>query len=564
MTINNGINNRINNKPYNSLEIIKNISSILHEKFPECEFKLDINNSAHGDICINAPILISKKLDIDLNESFVKVRDIILRLYSRNIIDRVEFVNGFCNVFFSKAFIEHQLTIASSINNFGQKIRNRIRINIEYVSPNATGPLHIGHLRSVCADILANILEFLGYSVTRECYINDLGNQIDAFEQSVLSKYNNLLGIESDITCEYKGSYIDHLAGQLYSSRDSSMSFREQLIQIVVNKVKEDLEKIGIKHDIHRFESRVYEEGYTQLATNLLSKKKVVERKILGDVQSKKGQGSGKYMYAYTLPNGESKVLFRDDMTPTYIANDLGYFVDKIRRGYDKIIIMYGADHVGQIEWLKSAFNDIVDAGNYKSEFIPLVHEIVTLKKDGQHFAMSKRSGVFLSAEDVINSLDDPLMLRFFLISKSLRTKYCIDVDEIIKISKENKFFYMQYAYARASSILREATDMMSSTSVDLLHYTPSMMELAHCISIWPAFIDDVGESMNPQYLIHYMEKLSRLLHQVWNDGQYNTHDKIIVENEPIRTSRLCLIKAFANVMSNCMHMIGIAAYEKL
>lgn len=565
---------------YNILQIAERIKSLCKAQL-NFDIQFTTNNLEHGDLCTNAPMILSKKMNAPINVAFETLYNIIYTAFNNidnidtdaKIIDSIELANGFCNIKFSSFMIKSQVHSIISSGNYGKSAPNNIKVNIEYVSPNPTGPIHIGHLRSVYADVLANILAFNGYDITRECYINDMGNQIHDFEKSVMHKYNALHGVEDHHECAYKGAYIDELAQTMYELRDEAVPFIDQLIQLVVQRVKHDLSRVGIHHDVYVYESKIYQSGLTQEAFDLLKSNNLIQHQELGDVKSRRGAASGHAAYTYTPSNTEisarqdtnAKVLFRHDMSPTYFANDLGYELDKIHRQYKKIIILYGADHIGQIAWMKAAFKDLVTLGGYDAEFIPIAYEVVTLKKNGEHFKMSKRSGVFVSADDVINSLDDPLILRFFMIYKGLNTAYCIDVEELSKISKENKFFYIQYAYARASSILRTHEIVTTNASnIDIAHLTKPMLTLLRYIIAWPLMIHDIGQAMNPQALIHYTEQLSEYFHQVWTDGNNDQSCKIVMSDTNATMSRLILVQAFQQVMNTCMQIIGINAYEVL
>lgn len=550
----------------NFLNIVNRISKLVESNLSmACTFK--IPHVRYGNISTNAPTILHKKENISLEQAFERIKKVIAADNDINqIIDEFKLENAFCNIRFKNEYLEKSLQNIAFDGDFGQQ-KSNIKVNVEYVSANPTGPLHIGHLRGVYADTLCNIMEFCGYKVDREYFVNDMGNQIDLFVQSIRHECNILEGKKSTLPdAGYKGEYIKQIAQKILEG-DGAINC-ETSVAIMVEDAKHTLEKLNIRYDITTYESDIHNKKFTQQVCNILEKQgKITYEQPPSNILSKRGQSTQNHAYIYrAFKEDDGKVLLRHDASPTYWGNDLGYTLNKIQRGYNKIIVMYGVDHMGHVDFMKKAFEDIKsDTNNASCEYIPIFHEIITLKKQEKHFKMSKRSGVFISAADVIEVLNDPLMLRFFILSKRVNTAFAIDIDEIETISNDNPFYYIQYAYARASSLLKRYDDeVYKNHTCSLDHYNEEMLQLNNLIQSWPLEIDSICKSMNPCSLLQYVKKISEIFHKIWALGQKSENYRFIVDDDEITKSRLLLVFSFRNVFSIAINILGVKPYTVL
>lgn len=432
----------------------------------------------HGDISTNLAILISKKSNnkktdeekleqeekrISPKEAFDSVSEAISKL---EYVEKVDFAAGFCNMTMSKQFLKDGLVeILLKGKSYGQKDKNGLRVNVEYISANPTGHLHLGHTRGIYADTVANLLSFSGWEVTKEYLINDVGNQIDLFARSIFHEYAKLVGIEFEKPDDgYPGEHIAEIAQKIYDEHKNLQwesdyeAFSELCIDKSILYIKEDLDFIKIRHDVWTSEKWLQKNGWVDKAIAILEQKGLVTEGLMGEIISGKGKKSEVPVKIFRHPGGE-KALTKENGSFTYFASDLGYHYYKISRGFDWMMDFFGADHGGQLAPLEYG---VAQLGGKK--FSIILCQSVAYTSDGIRKKFSKRKGNTIRPKDL--EIDSPDLLRFLMTAKNIDTHYTIDLDDVSKIS-ESGFYYIQYANARCNSILQTAKQVWPDFDLD-------------------------------------------------------------------------------------------------
>jgi len=516
-----------------------------------------------GDLSLNIAFLLSKKLkDKPLNIAN-RIKNILEK--DKNF-EKVEVAGaGFINLFLSKQFYKEVLEqIIREKDNYGKaKENSKGLINVEFVSANPTGPLHLGHGRgAVVGNVLSNLLEYIGYKVVREFYINDAGNQIKKLGQSVYARFRQIEEPNYPFPEDgYFGEYIKDIAEHLYKyEREKILSFLDEndaidfcgefAKNLLLEKIKNDLKEFGVEFDVWFSEKSLYSSGKVDEAIQFLKDKGLVYERD-GAVWLKTTQ----------FGDDKDRVLIKSDGSYTYFAGDIAYHYDKLKRGYDYAVNIWGADHHGYFPRLKAA---VLSFGAKEDWLQVLFIQLVKLFKDGKEVKMSKRAGSFITLKELIDEVGKDAVIYFFL-TKDSNTHLNFDIDLALKQSSENPVYYVQYAYARISSVFREAKTRFNfniednfNIDIDLLK-TEYERVLMKYLTFMPDLIFEAGEKRQPHKLTQIMYELASNLHQYYNNVKF-----LIEDDESLMKARLYLLKAVRYGLKTLFKLAKITPKERM
>ena len=551
------------------LEKIENFDKINLEVPPD-QFNFDLS--------CNIAMVLGKSNKLNPKKLAEKIRELFLDQIKS--FSNVEVAGpGFLNIKLSKpALTENINSILKNNKNYGSNKTNET-YNIEFVSANPTGPMHVGHCRgAIYGDVLANLLIFNGNKVVKEYYINDYGSQIKNFVESV---YFRILEIKFKKPFPkkdnlYPGLYIKDIALKILSENDSldlkdlKKSFeylKKKSLEASMQLIKNDLKLLGIKHDNFFSETEIVNKDLVNKAIKVLKKKKYVEKGFLQPPKGEKDDNWKKVerlVFKSTLFGDDSdRALQKNDGSWTYFANDVAYHMDKVNRGYQNLVNVLGADHTGYIKRISAAVSALSEK---KIKLNCKVCQLVKLFKNGEPFKMSKRAGDFISAQDLLSEVDkDPI--RFMMLNRSNDVEIDFDFEKVKEKTKDNPVFYVQYAYARINSLLRTVnTSFVKKIEFNDIDFNPNVMEekIIRKVFEWPKIIESASRKFDLHKIPFYLYELSTLFHSYWSKGNEDKRFKFI-ENEKIkRKETLAIINLVAIVIKNGMGILDVSLPKKM
>ena len=559
----------IKNTSQLNLNNIENLENISLEIPPE-QFNFDLS--------CNIAMILGKSNKLNPRDLAQKIK----KLFLENIINfsNVEIAGpGFINIKLSKvALIKNINLIFKTDKNYGAFKTNK-SYNIEFVSANPTGPMHVGHCRgAIYGDVLANLLIFNGNKVTKEYYINDYGGQIKNFIESVFFRIIEIQQEKKFPNKEnlYPGEYIIDIAKNIISENktldlsnfDKNFDFlKKKSLEASMNLIKNDLKKLGISHDNYFSETDIVKKKLVDKAVTKLKENNYVKEGFLDPPKGesfKNWKKINRLIFKSTLFGDDSdRALQKNDGSWTYFANDIAYHLDKVDRNYNNLINVLGADHTGYIKRIKAAVSALSDN---KTVLDCKVCQLVKLYKDGKPFKMSKRAGDFISAQDLLKEVNkDPI--RFMMLNRSNDVELDFDFDKVKEKSKDNPVFYVQYAYARINSILRtlkiklDNKIVLSNKNFDLNDIEQKILRK---IFEWPKIIESASNKFDLHKIPFYLYELATLFHSYWSKGNENERYKFI-KNEKIRRKEiLVIINLVALVIQNGMKILGVSLPDKM
>ena len=458
------------------------------------------------------------------------------------------------------------------------------KANVEYVSANPTGPLHVGHMRgAVIGDVLANILEFIGYEVTREYYINDGGAQIKSLAHSVYLRYLESHGEEVSFSEGlYPGDYLKAVGKKVKEEYGSSLigsshqEWLEPISQIAVQEmlkiIKDDLKALGIRMDNFFSEKSLYDKGIIEETLSFLESKNLVYKGVLPPPKGKPKENweeREQLLFKSTdFGDDVDRALRKADGEWTYFAPDLAYHFDKLSRGYDIIIDIFGADHAGYVKRMKSAVTALSDG---KILLEVKLCQLVKLFKNGIPYKMSKREGNFVLLSDVVDEVGSEIA-RFVMLMRKNDAPLDFDFDKALEQSKDNPVFYVQYAHARANSILLKAKEVglggdLNNITLEKFSDLSKKEEknLFMMIAMWPRIIEMSASNREPHRIAFYLYDLAACFHALQHMGKVNPEFRFInKENLDISQARLCLVRATQIVLSIGLLLLGIKPAKRM
>jgi len=520
-------------------------------------------DAAFGDYASNIAMVLASRVKGKLPPR--KIAEIIREHIRDNagMLEKVEVAGpGFMNFFIREGVWS---TLLSDVDNLGDHYGSSDygkgkKIHIEFVSANPTGPLHIGHARgAVVGDVIANIEGVSGFSVFREYYINDAGNQMNNLGKSVLCRYLELLGedVEFPESC-YQGDYIKELAreiidrdGDIYRSKnqeDTIRIFTDYAAGAILEGIKEDLKAFGVVFDNYFSERTLYKDDRVATLLKDLEEKHVV-------------YSDGETLWFRTTDFGDEKdrVVVRRNGEPTYFAADIAYHNDKYIRGFDSIIDIWGADHHGYIPRMSACIEAL---GHARNSLKIVLIQLVSLLRDGMPVPMSTRAGEFVTMKEVIDEVGKDAARYNFLMRRS-DSHLDFDLELAKKQSNENPVYYVQYAHARICSIVRNADEkgytIPAYEEVDLRFLKlPEEVNLIKAIIRFPEVVEGAATALEPHRLTFYLNDLAALFH-----SYYNKH-RVLSDEEGLSKARLFLIKTILTVVRNALRLLGVSAPERM
>ncbi len=527
---------------------IKTVLNKLNITF-EDEIVVEIpKNKENGDYSSNIAMRLTKQL----KQNPTQIAETIIENIDNANYQEITLANpGFINFRVKKDYLfENLLEIIKKGDNYGKSTKfEGISLNLEYVSANPTGILHLGHARGAAyGDSLARLLKFAGYDITREYYINDAGNQMNNLGKSIRVRYLNLIGIDETMPEDgYHGKEIITIAEKLKEEFEESAKekdirfFKEYGLSILLDKIKEDLNTLDVSFDVWSSETKVYEEGYVEKTLNLLK-------------ESGKTYTADGALFLKTTEYGDEKdrVLIKQDGNSTYLLPDIAYHINKYSRGYNKLIDILGADHHGYISRLKASLQIL---GYDSSKLSVEILQMVRLLKDGQELKMSKRTGNAVTIRELFEEVGKDVT-RYFFVSHSLDSQMDFDLDLAVKKSNENPVYYINYAHARITSILSDAKEEQIKEFKTIV--SEEAYDILNKLYLFPEVVEKAASKTEVHHIAKYAFDLASLFHS------YYAKEKIITEDKDYTTERLILIKAVKITLKNALTLLGVDAYEKM
>ena len=555
----------------NLLELPDNLSGI-NVDIPPAKFS--------GDISTNVAMVLSKinkKPPIELAK---QIADLIKD--SDSNIDEISIEKpGFINLKFKNEFWNGFILDVLNNSSYGNSASGKKNSYlVEFVSANPTGPLHVGHSRgAILGDVISNLLSFNGHKVTKEYYVNDYGNQISHFTKSVYLRIKEILYSETfpiEDNDLYPGDYLIDIAKKIISNNkdldfknfDSvSEKLKHLSIQESLKLIKINLENLGIKHDNFASETEVINNNEVdEVIKNLKDKKYIYE----GKIKAPEGESNENWVEREQLlfkstdfGDDKDRALQKEDKSWTYFASDVAYHNTKLKRNFNILINILGADHAGYIKRITS----VVEAlSGEKNKLICKVSQLVKLIKDKKPFKMSKRKGDYITIEDLINEVGKDAT-RFIMLSRSSDAEIDFDFDKVKEKSKENPIYYVQYAYARISSVFRNTqNDINSNLEVKNsdFNFANEEIKLFKKISEWPKCVEVSSEKLEPHRISVYLYELASEFHSYWNMGKEDVSKRFIDHDNTIKMEKLVFLKSIANTLKTGMNILGVDTPEKM
>ena len=505
-------------------------------------------DSNFGDYSTNIALVLTK----ELKENPMLIAEKIKSNIESPIIEKVEVVKpGFINIFLTKNRLYKEINnIISKGKNYGRNnVGNNIKVNLEYVSANPTGTLHIGHGRGAAyGDNLSRIMSFCGYDVTREYYVNDAGNQMNNLGISIKERYKEQCGLDYLLPEDgYHGKEIIALAESIYKEYGKSKLdepieyFKQEGLKVLLDQIKKDLDTFRVNFDVFTSEQSLYDRG---LIEEVIEK---LKRNNACYVQENA-------LWLRTTDYGDEKdrVIIKNDGNYTYFLPDIAYHVNKLDRGFDKLIDVLGADHHGYINRLKAGLEIL---GRKKDVLDVEILQMVRLLKDGEEVKISKRTGKTITLNDLIEEVGINAA-RYFFASKSLDTQMDFDLSLATKNSNENPVYYIEYANARITSILNNYKENVNAITEFKTLNDPVAYNIMNKLLAFTDTIISASEKKAPHIIANYVYDLATLFHSYYGKEKFITEDKSYTEE------RMLLLEAIKIVINNALDLIGIIPRE--
>ncbi|AUH35123.1 arginine--tRNA ligase [Paracoccus tegillarcae] len=540
-------------------------------------------DAAHGDMATNAAMVLAKPAGM-------KPRDIADKLAARLIDDRITSAEvagpGFLNLRLSPDVWRQVVAGAlQSGADFGRSTAGAgNKVNVEFVSANPTGPMHVGHVRgAVFGDALASLLDFAGHEVTREYYINDGGAQVDVLARSAYERYREANGLEPQIAEGlYPGDYLIGVGEELKAKYGDSLidkpeadwlaDIREFATRAMMAMIGEDLAMLGVKMDVYSSEKALFGTGKIEAAIDRLKSAGLIYR---GTLEPPKGklpddwEPREQLLFKSTeFGDDQDRPIQKSDGDWTYFAPDIAYHYDKIERGYDQLIDVLGADHGGYVKRVQSAVKAL---SNGRVPLDVKLIQLVKLFKNGEPFKMSKRAGTFVTLRDVVEQAGADVT-RFHMLTRKNDAALDFDFAKVLEQSKDNPVWYVQYANARVHSVLRKAAEMgvdVSDTALagaDLTRLDhEAELDLARKVAEWPRLVEHAARAHEPHRVAFFLYDIASNLHSLWNRGNDDTSLRFVQDGDKDTTAaKIALARAVGVVISSGLGILGVNPVEEM
>ncbi len=534
-------------------------------------------DKGHGDMATNAAMVLAKPAGLAPRAI---AEALAPRLAADARIDLAEVAGpGFLNLRIAapvwdglvRAVLWQGADYGRSAIGAGQKV------NVEFVSANPTGPMHVGHVRgAVFGDALASLLAFSGHQVTREYYINDGGAQVDVLARSAYERYREANGLNPEIAEGlYPGDYLVPVGEALKERYGASLldrpesewmaKLRDFATDAMMGMIRADLRLLGVEMDVFSSEKALYGTGKIEAAIAALRAKGLIYE---GQLEPPKGklpedwEPRQQTLFRSTAHGDDvDRPVQKSDGSWTYFAPDIAYHFDKVQRGFTALIDVFGADHSGYVKRMKAAVAALSD------DKVPLdvkLIQLVKLWKNGAPFKMSKRAGTFVTLRDVVEQAG-PDVTRFVMLTRKNDAALDFDFDKVLEQSKDNPVFYVQYAHARVRSVLRKAEEMGVTGAERAMLEDPAEIEVARKLAEWPRLVEIAARGHEPHRIAFYLYELASDFHGLWNKGNENPALRFLHEGDAARSAaKIVLPRAVAVVISAGLGILGVTPAEEM
>ncbi len=540
----------------------------------------------NGDISTNIAMIIAAKYGSNPREISLQLKEHLLQI---PYIAHIEVAGpGFIN-FTIKADKWHEC-IRSIINDekdfWQENIGNGFKINVEYVSANPTGPMHIGHARgAVYGDALANVLKLCGYDVTKEYYINDAGSQIDTLLDSAFIRYKEVITGKEIIIPEglYPGEYLKDVGKKIADKfgsgllnlniNDINLKIKDLVIDEMMSLIKHDLAELGVHHDVFFSEQSLHKNNKIDDTIKVLEQKGLIYTGILpppkGKIDEEWQEKEQLLFRSSNFGDDQDRPVQKGDGSWTYLAADFAYAKDKIDRGFKNLVYILGADHSGYVKRIQAVINALSD-DQVKSDV--RISQLVNFVKEGVPIKMSKRSGNFMTVSDVTSQVDKDI-IRFMMLTRRNDMTLDFDFDKVKLQSKDNPVFYVQYAHVRTKSIMAKAIETIplayekfinEEFNLSLLS-TEEEIQLIKLLASWPKTLISAARTCEPQKISYYLIEVASRFHSIWNLGKDNNDYRFNVEEDiELTAARLAFVDSVRKVLAVGFSVIGVKPIDKM
>lgn len=548
-----------------------------------------------GDIASNIAMYFAKKFQLSPKD----LANQIINQLDREYIEKIEIAGaGFINI-----FLKNQIfyKVIESINQENEitlpNLGNNVKVNIEYASPNPTGPMHVGHTRgAIFGDVMAKLMQKVGYDVLKEYYINDAGGQINTLIKSAYIRYIQALGVDVNITENlYPGEYLIQVGEEIKKQFGDSLGkmdfeeyfpkIRDLVLDEMLKIIKSDLQALGIFHDSYFSEKKqLHNQDKITKIIDFLHQKNLIYVGKLSAPKTEKGVGAIPEGYddqdqtlfrSSDFGDDQDRVVLKSDGSPTYFGADLAYLKSKFERGARIFVMPLGYDHAGYVKRLTSACNAITD---HQAELKIILCQMVKFVKDGEPLKMSKRAGNFITAKQVLDEIGADA-LRFIMLTRKNDAPFDFDLNKVVEQSKDNPIFYVQYAHTRCCSVIRnlknenpefyqkifENNQINSKNISSILENLDDQNEinLIKKIANYIRIIEMAVHNYEPHKIAFYLQDLSAEFHSLWNKGVENPNLKFILVDDFSKTyARILLINSVKKIIANGLEVFNIKALE--
>jgi arginyl-tRNA synthetase len=552
---------------------------------------------AHGDMATNGAMVVAKlartapqKLAADLAARLAALPE---------VAEAAPAGPGFVNLRLNEAVLRAEVpTILGIGEAYGDSVLGQgVRVDVEYVSANPTGPMHVGHCRgAVVGDALAGLLHKAGYAVTREYYINDAGAQVLALAYAAYWRYLQALGTTMTEEhyaqsvpggLQYRGEYLIPVGAALKERHGDALAapdgvfdyaaagpdtwldiVRDTTVQLMMDAIREDLAALGVRHDVFISEREIVASGKLDEAEALLNAKGLIYRGVLEPPKGKTPddwEAREQTLFRATqFGDDVDRPLRKSDGSGTYFANDVANHLHKIERGFDELVHVWGADHGGYVKRMNAAVGAL-SGGKVKLDVV--LAQIVHVMKAGQPVRMSKRAGTYVTLRDLIDEVGKDAV-RFTMLTRKADAQMEFDLDKVVEQSRDNPVFYVQYAHARCRSVLRQAGDPsvaeLAAAPMDALA-DPAEMALIRRMAAWPRTVESAAVAREPHRIAFFLQDLASDFHVLWNRGRDDATLRFIRADEPDATrARLALVAATGVVLRSGLAVMGVEPVEEM
>ena len=547
-------------------KIKSELFSCIQDIYPEIKFSIsDIEVSSlydeKGDFTSNLCLKYSKIVQANPSE----IANRLIDKFNLEEITRIEVAGpGFLNFFITNA------ALMDLLNEKSKSFTDTSSVNIEFVSANPTGPLHLAHGRgAVVGDVLSNIYKFFGHKVTREYYVNNTGNQIKEFVSSILFKISEKNKLNLTYPQYYKGEYIQIIADNCYDQFNSLINFKDlkedDEINIVNFAIKslviqsiETLNEIGIKFDQISYETDIVNKKLLPEIITKLSEKNLIYKGQLDmpkDYQGTQKDNEITIFKSTLFEDDEDRAITKNDGTPTYFANDIAYHADKHKRRFDKLINIWGADHLGYLKRLSATLKALYPSIDFSVVFC----QIVNLKRDNKIQKLSKREGNIFELKLLVEEIGIE-NFRYFMCYRKNDTHMDLDIDLIKKENKENPIYYIQYSYARAQSVLDRKKNIID-TSIDM---PLELKNLYKKLYDWDSVALSAYKKQEVHLIAHYLESLASYFHSLWSSAKSNSQIRFLDNDNNLSNHSYNLLKKYQDTLNEGLNILGIKPKLKM